>query len=541
MSGFFNLGLELGDAHKLSFNSMYLRQTQDRVRRMEGIDENQILKRFRLQWVENELFSNQVAGEHTLPFWDLGFDWQFTKATASHYAPNTKRYRRDDDNNDGEYLFSTRTDSNSQVFANLEDNLTDWSAAASLPVELGSVGKLTLNAGISGLERDRDASIRTFSFDGRIFGDPLRLPQSEILSPEFIGPDGLLLEETTLPTDNYTAIQELDARFFKTDFKLFQDWRLVLGFRVEDNFQKVTTANLANPDAPPVIGKIDQMVWLPSGSLTWSYSDNAQIRLGYAESVSRPDFRELSQAPYRDPILDLITVGNPALETTRLKHYDARWEYYFSPTDSFSVAAFYKDLNKPIEKTFSAGGSSQFINLQNALAAEVYGFELALHHSLGFLGGVDWLDELSLGPLGPLSWKNYYIAANYTWLESSVQIDTSLTTQTNSNRPLQGASPYVVNLQLGYTSPDGSDAWTLLFNEFGERIARAGVAGQPDIYQQPLPLLSFVYQHRFGEHWGLNVRLRNLLNPEIKYTQGHKVTREYHKGREISIGVRWNF
>jgi len=304
----------------------------------------------------------------------------------------------------------------------------------------------------------------------------------------------------------------------------------------------VETVNLFNPNAPPVIGEIDQVDKLPSTAFTWAYSENAQLRAAYAESVNRPDFREMAPAPYLDPLLDLVTVGNPDLVTAELTNYDVRWEYYFSPSESFSLAGFYKDFKNPIEKTFSSGGSGQIITLQNALAADLFGVEVDYSQSLGWIRNPDWLnwlEKFDWGFIGPFDWDNYYIAFNYAWIQSSVQIDTDLSSQTNSDRPLQGQSPWVVNFQFGYNNPDSANEWTLLFNEFGARISQAGVQGQPDIYEQPFPNLDFVYKRRFADDWQITLKLKNLLNPDVEYTQGEETTRIFKLGREISLGLQW--
>lgn len=534
-SAFANLGVELGENHSLGFNAMLLRQAEDETKISEGVEDNQRLRRYELQWIENELLSYQATGSHTLPWEDLSIDWQYTDAKATREEPNTRTFRRDDDDEDGTYDVSTRADSNSQTWSDLEDNLTHWSVDTKLPLEFGA-HSLAVSGGLGDLERDRAAAIRSFSFQGRVPPEVLTLPYSELYTPPFIGPSLLQLQETTRATDTYVASQALESLYLNLDLMLFEEeFRISAGLRSEDNRQQVVTSDLSNPDAPPVVGEIDQRDDLLSAAFTWAYSENAQVRAAYAESVNRPDFREMSPAPYLDPLLDLITVGNPDLITADLKNYDLRWEYYFSTTESLSIAGFYKEFANPIEKTFSSGGSGQIITLQNALAADMTGVEVDYSQTLGRINDVDWL-----GRLTNLDWSNFYIGFNYSWIDSSVEIDTSQTTQTNPNRPLQGLSPWVINLQMGYTDPDGLSEWTLLYNEFGKRIAQAGVLGQPDIYEQPFSQLDFVYKRNFADHWRVSLKLKNLLDPKVEFTQGQETTRVFKRGREIGLELEWD-
>ena len=100
-------------------------------------------------------------------------------------------------------------------------------------------------------------------------------------------------------------------------------------------------------------------------------------------------------------------------------------------------------------------------------------------------------------------------------------------------------SPYVTNLQLGHQSGDGSSEATLLYNVSGRRIAAVGVAGQPDIYEEKFRQLDFQYRRQFAEAWTFKLRLRNLLDPRVNYTQGPESTREYRKGRSVLVSLEW--
>jgi len=546
VSAFANAGLEFAEdlPQELSFNAILLRQSFDETQLNDGVEDSQVLRRYDLQWIENELLSYQALGSHTLPFEDWTLEWQYTDATATREEPNTRSYRRDDDNEDGIYLISTRSDSNDQTWSDLEDNLRHWTVDSTLPLDFGRHA-LAIRGGLSDLKRDREASIRTFAFQGQIPNDLLTLSYSELFTDQYINPSLLRLRESTRATDTYTATQALDAAYLNLDLSFFDEaLRISGGVREENNKQEVVTADLSNPNAPPVIGQIDQADRLPSAAVTWAYSQNAQVRAAYAESLNRPDFRELSPAPFLDPLLDVITVGNPKLVTAELKNYDLRWEYYFSPSESLSLAAFYKDFANPIEKTFSSGGSTRIITLQNSLAADLSGVELDYSQSLAWVDSFDCLSGLAdfeWGFIGPFNWENYFIGFNYAWIESTVEIDTSVTTQTNPDRPLQGQSPWVVNFQVGYSNPDSPNEWTLLYNEFGARISQAGVLGQPDIYEQPFPQLDFVYRRRFADHWRFTLKLRNLLDPDVAFTQGQETTRVYKLGRAVSLELQWGF
>jgi len=366
LSLFANLGVEFAENQEISFNAMLLRQTENETKISEGVEDSQVLRRYLFRWVENELISYQAVGSHVLPLEGWTLNWQYTDATASREEPNTRRYRRDDDDGDGIYTISTRPDSNEQTWSALEDNMTNWTVDTTLPLNFGR-HMLAVTGGLADMERDRFASIRTFAFQGRIPSSLRTLSYSELFTPEYIDPSLMQLKESTRATDTYTASQVLDSSYLNLDLSLFDDkYRLTVGVREEDNRQEVVTADLSNPNAPPVIGEIDQVDRLPSAAFTWAYSQNAQLRAAYAESVNRPDFREMSPAPYLDPLLDLVTVGNPDLVTESATTFNIG--VVLSDLGGFNMTLDYWNID--FEDVISQENAQTKVTIENALCVD---------------------------------------------------------------------------------------------------------------------------------------------------------------------------
>ncbi len=531
-SGFVGLGLDIGMNHRLGLTLMQLRQTDDRTRVSDGVVDSVESRFHELRWVENELSARQLTGHHVFPAArDLEIDWQYTNATATRDEPNRRNYRYDYAGDVLEY--SRRSDAHSTTYGTLDDEQDDFSFKAMLPIMLGDTTTLALSAGGGRTERERDSAIRTFAYQ-LASGSPLATqpgflaqPIDLVINPDTIRPDGFVLREVTRPTDNYFADQSLDALFVNADLNLGA-WRFTAGARHERNEQSVTTFDIGNSGREPIVARDDSSHWLPAAGITFAYSDDAQIRLAFGRTLSRPDFRELSQAPFTDPELDIDTIGNPNLRTTRIRNLDLRWEYYFGGRDSVSVALFDKQFADPIEK-LRVPGSSPLLELANAAEAHNYGIELDANKNLGFVGE-RWL--------GGLDTSRFNIGLNYSRIESSIDLDAaSASYQTNLSRPMQGQSPYVVNLQLGYEG-ERHEA-NLLFNRFGRRISEVGVQGQPDIYEESFDSLDALWRYRFAESWRLTFRLRNLLDPDVTFTQGGLDTRAFKRGREALVSIEW--
>ncbi len=544
-SMFLSTGLDIGGDHHFKTTSMLLRQTTDEARLFDGRDDNQITRITRLRWIENSLLSHQLSGEHFLPaLHDLELTWHYTHSKARRYAPDERRYRFDADSEQpgASYSFSQRSDNLGYTFGDLDDRADDYAIQALLPFDFGESTHLDLAGGVERVDRDREASIRRYAFKSPLPGGGV-VPGGIFLEPSLeriftdgnIDPRGFVLFENTRQTDNYFADQTLDAVYLTANLRWSDRYKLELGLRREDNEQQVTTFSIASATQTPVVARLEGGDTLPSATFTWGLGDNAQLRFAYGETVSRPDFRELSPAPFTDPEQDAETLGNPDLRAGSVKHYDARYEYYFDGTDAVSVAVFRKEFKDPIE-VLRLPFLGTLLTLDNALTATNQGIELDGFKHLGAVS--EWLGEDRW--LGRLPWSDMHVGLNYAYIDSEVTLDpTNALSQTNARRPLQGQSPYVVNAQIGYQDPEGGSEWTLLFNRSGERIAQVGVDGAPDIYEQPFNQLDVNYARTFAENWKLKVKLRNLLDPEVEYRQGREITRQFNKGREIALTLEW--
>ncbi len=554
-SAFLSAGIEREGFGRLALTSMLLRQTQDRTQVREGLQDNQNLKRVKLEWEENALLAHQLAGEHDLgerwPWLALKIDWQLSRSRATRFAPNNREYRLDDDAGTGRYRLSSRADSNSQSFGYLRDDA--WIRSLDLSRDFEPFPWLSIKAqlGVLKIDRERDADVRRYSFRlPRLPASQLEFffrPIEEQLRPENIGPNGFILRDDTRGTDAYRADQRNDARYLSLDLKFGDAWRVVLGLREEDFVQDVNTFNIFNPNIR-IRSLLERRDRLPVGALTWWFAEDQQLRLSYGRTVSRPDFREVTQdSPFVDPILDVITIGNPALVDTAIRHYDLRWERYFSPTESLSLALFRKEFTNPIEIVQRAG-SGTLLSFENAVSAVSQGIEFDLYKHLGFIGryGERWEGFARLG-LDRIPWPDVFLGLNYARIESTITLDPVRNQfQTNNERPMQGQSPYVANLQFGYADPEGQTEATLLYNVFGRRIANVGVQGAEDIYEEPFHQLDFVFNRKLARGFGLKLRLRNLLDGEVRYDQLDRVrgeqlpVRRYRKGRELSLALEWS-
>jgi TonB-dependent receptor len=265
---------------------------------------------------------------------------------------------------------------------------------------------------------------------------------------------------------------------------------------------------------------------LPAATLTWRIIEDVQLRAGYNRTLNRPDLRELSSAKYYDIVTSAEYVGNSDLKRALIDSYDSRLEWYYTSDETFSVAGFYKKFHDPIESVRGNTGEVQY-TLQNTDQAKLYGIELEARKRFDFI-------HSKLDPL--------YIAGNVAIIRSKVNLTRS--DGVDYSRPLQGQSPWVVNLQFGYddSAKGGTGlAASLLYNVSGERLRIVGRPEDqiPDQYEQPFHQLDLVVSQVLPHDLNLGFRALNLLNPAQEWTQGDYVVRRFKRGTSFALTLAW--
>ena len=526
-SSFLTTAIDFNANHNVRLTSVVLRKTDDSVGFVEGdIAQEAYIRRTELEWIERELFSNQLQGDHYFPeFNELVINWRYSDVKAERDSPDHRRYRYDLES-DGRFQFSTRADGNVRRFSALDDNARDFGLDATMVFYTPGDSTFTAQAGYVTNEKERDSEIRRYSFfdQGRRTRDPelLALSMEEIFVPENIAPDAFELREFTRPTDNYVANNESESWYVNGEVNFNDRLRLNGGVRIEDFSQSVDTFDLFR-DAEVKAQQQREDV-LPAFSATFINNDH-QFRLAYSETLSRPDFRELSPAAFTDPITGREVIGNTELLITSITNYDFRWEWYFGFSDYMSLGVFYKEFENPIESII-LGGATGVQTFTNASAGENQGIEWEVYKDLEFLGGIA---------------EDFYVQANVAFIDSAVEIseeDSGIVT--NLSRPLQGQSDWLFNFQAGYEPFTGTTA-TLLYHYFGERITEVGIEGAPDLYEQPFGELNFNFIRELDDHWKIQAKARNLLDERSEITQGGLISTAYNNGRQFSLQVDYTF
>lgn len=565
-NGFLSVGWNVGD-HTFEWNTLASRVTESQLERSVGEegDEFQALLRQTIQWEERQYLSTQLAGSHFLnDRGSVSLEWQATVSQADRYAPDRREYNfsatssaTDPEALKSQYDFQQPNDQQSELFNgfilepgtivrrydDLVDDNIDVSAKLGWDVFDAGESFGRLSTGVQLIFRERDSDSATYGFNVNQVRDDLLRTSNLLVSDVVYSCDstsssvqcgsateggisndpntGLVFVDKTLASDSYDAELEYNSAFVMYDHTFNASWQVVVGGRYETYKQTTDTFSLQGSGGA-VQSLIDEDSFLPSLGVNWFVTDSQQVRFAVSQTVARPDFKEAANATFYDNEFNFRVRGNPFLEISDILNADLRWEWYLSEMDSLSVALFYKDMDKPIERVVQAasGTAGNSRTFQNSDSGELYGVE------------VDGRFEF---PLGDGYDQSLFVAFNGAYIESEVSA------ANQEVRALQGQPEYTANLIFGFDSISAGHQLTLLLNQNGKSIADVGVSGQPDVFFEPRLDLNMVYRFNMSDSLTLKAKLENLLDEEVKYSQGGQVFQVYRRGSSVQLGFDWQF
>jgi outer membrane receptor protein involved in Fe transport len=532
LAGILVLGVDLAPTHRIRLTSIVDRITTDLARRYQGFntDLDAQIRVTRLQWVERMLVVQQLRGEHGFAArrggvkLDLG--WRYTFSVATRGEPDRRDYRYDlEDAERDLWLLSNRPEGNERLYSELLDLNHDASLDLRARFQVWRGLEASVKAGLGLMWKDREVDTRRYYFNDkgtRSRDEAVRAaPLEQAFAPEHVAPDGWQLEEFTRPTDNYRARHRIWSAFLSTDLPLLKRLVLTAGLRVEGSRQEVTTFALFDPDQTPEQAFLDDTDVLPAAGLTYRFGKGMVLRAYYGRTLNRPDFRELSTATFNDVTGGRQVFGNPDLRRATIDNVDLRWEWYPRRWANLSVAAFYKEFHRPIESVVIPSAQHS-VTYENARGAFNTGVELTGRTTLPFLHQ---------------ALRDLYVEGNLAFIWSRVRLGEDTGIQTSRNRPLQGQSPYVINLRIGYDQTDWGLSATLLYNVSGPRIMEVGALGAPDVMERPQHRLDLVVQQKLRRGFALSFKATNLIDHPVRLTQGAITVESQRRGRVFSIGV----
>ena len=525
LGGLLNLSLKLNDNNKISLKNIITNNTNNHVSVRSGkdfefdpVNGTNIIAR-EVGFKETIFYNSTLNGNHKIGSYNL--NWYGSFGILDQYIPQLQRlqYNQYPTLSGSPYLAlisnGLSQKSGSFFYATLSDYLYNAGGDISKSFELFGQ-KQTIKGGYLFQVKDRIYNSRPFAVQLEGFNQNLlSQPFETIFNAQNFGTSGNLFtfDEIAGKQYRYIANTILNAGYLQFDNNLTPWLRAIWGLRVE-NFDQLVGSTKKSDERYVHSAVTD---YLPALNLTFKLNQKMNLRVAGSQTVVRPEFRELSPLAYYDFDLGATVIGNKELQRTKLTSADIRWEFYPKSGEIFSIAGFYKNFKNPIELYFnqSGAGTSNTFNFLNAEKADAYGLEFEFRKKLDFTSLL----------------QNFTFAGNLALIDNKVKDEA-----TNVNRPMQGQSPYTLNLSLQYDSQKTGLSSTILFNTIGRRILYVGNEQVPPIWEAPRPLLDYQIAKKIWKNKGeIKLNISDILNQRAKYYHDLNENKKYDSKDALAI------
>jgi TonB-dependent receptor len=560
MGGLATLSYNFNNNQQIGANLFYSRSGISNSRSQSGIWPQEfgnepnapLFNNLAINWIERDILNYQFRGQHFISeLFNTSIDWTASFSNTNQDEPDYRllSYSAQElANGRTNYIIvGSGFDAPSRYFRYLEESSQNYGLNFSIPFNQweGMSSKLKFGAAYQNVDRNFKERIFAYEASNQLFnqlnGDlDLFFAQENvgISSVDTLGGGTLrynfanVIRDNSRLRNNYSGDMQVFATYAMIEMPIFSDLKFIGGARLE-----TTDLTLLSADSTFEDGRIDENDLLPSLNLIYSLTENMNLRLSATETLARPNFREIAPYSTKEFVNDVELQGNPELERTLIQNYDIRWEWFTNPGEVFAISGFYKNLKNPIELSYAEGSSASnsIVQYKNVDKASIAGLEFELRLGLGNI-----IDELS----------NFYVGSNLSLIYSNIDIAPSELAQrlaidstSATTRVLQGQSPYVLNLDLSYVNESWGTVAGLYFNTFGERLSKVSANVNPDVYEQPAPLLNFTLSQKLIYNFTLNLGIKNLLNASYKEVARFKdqdyTFYEYKSGMTYSLGVSY--
>jgi TonB-dependent receptor len=559
-----NIVYRINDRHKIKYNSLFINDATDQAsyfgtkglgtNRDAILDTDRGFYQSNIQFNQDMIFVNQLLGTSTLSE-KLKLDWGIGYNNVLARQPDRKRIsverydlELDNDDTTNASFFSNIAYDNQRYFQDIEDS--ELNARINLSYNVSEV--LDLNFGYNGRTKQRTFENIRYGYDfiepNTPIGDVRDL--NGVFSPENLGIvfntvvfNGLDpqngLGNVNLPgqfENTYEGNLDVHALYVDGVYKFNEKLSVVPGLRVEQFNQDITYDVINLPATDPGARDASEFFLLPSLNVKYALNEDKNLRFSFSSTVSNPEFKEVAPFVYED-VTQRIG-GNPDLlndpSFSRIYNVDLKYEWFMTPSELLSVAAFGKVINDPVNLVVAndATGTQRFFRTGDQ--AQVLGFEVEIRKTL--ISDEDEQSVLSTG-----------VNATYTYTKQDLKGSNGIfsTTFDRDSDQLQGASPLLLNADLSYRPTFGNykPIGNLVFSYFSDRIDALGSGQLGNIIEKGVPTLDFILKNNLNEKIELNASFKNLLNPNIervREVEGGDITLSNFK-RGLNIGFQFKY
>ena len=525
IAGLGNIGYSFRQADHINFTVFYARNAINDYMSREGIDaEKNNITSSNSVFHAYSLLNNQLLGHHELTSqWDV--NWSASYGLTNSDEPDRRQvvfFRNE--GSDKLNLFKLNQTTN-RYFGELQekeivgDLRTSYKWGDANLVRVGGTYK----------SKKRDFESVNFYYDiNALNADVTNIYDTNgYLNQENIANGTIKANIDAQPRYNYYAGMDVWAGFAEIEYYPMESLLVNVGLRYEQAKQWVRYWTDGGQEKKTNLDKGD---FFPALNLKYSLNETNSLRLSVSRTVTRPSFIEMAPFLYQESYGSAYIRGNNELKNAYNYNIDLRYDFFPKRNngDMFSVTGYFKKLKSPIEQTQESSGGTVIRSFRNAEDGIATGVEIEFRKEL---------------------FKNFRIGANGSYMYTNVVLPEG-GVYTDSERALQGASPFLINADLSYTPQlrgESDLTLALVYNVQGPRIETVGIYGTGNIKQQTLHTMDFIASYAINKHLNLRLQMKDLLNSTIRFKQelpatGQKVEVEsFRPGTNAEIGVSYRF
>ncbi|MFC7357828.1 TonB-dependent receptor domain-containing protein [Jejudonia soesokkakensis] len=563
-TGMANIILRASSDHKVSFNSLFINRASDQVGYFgtKGLGSNRdaILDTDRgffqqnVQFEQDMIFVNQIIGTSKIDEkievdWGVGYNKVFARQ-PDRKRVSIERYDLflDNDPTTNASFFNNNDYDNQRYFQNVEEEELN----SRLNVAYKASEKVTLNFGYQGRTKERYFENIRYGYD---FIEP-NTPATDfnnfnsVFDVSNLGTIYNTKVINAIPTLSNTNNPGLPENTFKGNLDVYagyinavinagEKWTIVPGLRAESFNQEIVYDVINIVASDPGFRNSYENFYLPSLSIKYALNEDQNIRLAGSKTISNPEFKEVAPYVYED-VTQRIG-GNPDLlndpSFSEIINVDLKYEWFFGRGELFSIAAFGKQINDPINLVVANDVTGTQRYFRTGDKAEVIGAEVEVRKNI--LYNDDEAPKLSAG-------------LNVTVMETKQDLKTIngtfSTTFVRDEDELQGASPLLINADINYSPVFGNyrPNVNLVFSYFADRVDALGSGQLGNIVEKAVPTLDFIWRNKIGENFELNASAKNILDPNIERvrentSEGDVILSGYKRGINASLQLKYIF
>lgn len=549
-----NVAYKINIDHKIKFNSIFVNSSSQATDEYFGRivdladDGNGLIRRS--TFTQNKLFINQLLGEHRLSD-RTNLNWGVSYDKVNGEMPD----RTTNTLNKGVNGFTINSQSapnNNRYFQSLEE--TELAANASVDYKFAKTednsfkGKLT--AGYNGRFKKRNFEATQFNLktDKLYLGTIVDPNNLDLFYNQQNFNNGFFKISTfrggsevasALNPQTYNGDQKTNGVYANIEYQFGSKLTAVLGLRGENTVQNVNWNTQLDPEGDS--NKLEKNAFLPSLTARYEINEKQNLRFGLSKTYTLPQFKERALFVYED--ITEVHVGNPFLYSSDNYNVDLKWEMFPKEEDLISLAAFGKYIQNPINEVTIASSTNDISYINTGDSGYAAGIELE-YRKLIFKSGAENANKLSAGLNASYMYTEQNLDSEKVNSETDYQVDF-----THSKGKFTGASPLLLNADLtfvkDFNDKKSSIATTLAYTYFSDRVYSIGTSNRGDLIDKAVGTLDFIVKSKLNEKLGLDLGIKNILNPTIDRIQANKGgdvnVLSYTKGINFGLGVNYNF